>query len=154
MPTPTQHSFKSSQVSLQQVMSNPLKSNPSKKPPMINTKNPTPNPSNPPSNNGSTRTLPFRAYEPAVGLSSPTFSQLTKTTVLERKSPAVMSPGTRTPWTAGAVPYSPYQPTTPLTPYTPTLVTKQDRKKMKKLESRVPVMEMIKSEEELWDSGY
>jgi hypothetical protein len=41
-----------------------------------------------------------------------------------------------------------------LTPYTPTLVTRQERKMRKKLEGRAPVLEMIKSEEELWDSGY
>lgn len=149
----TQQSYKSSQVSIQ-PMSNPLQSNPSKKPLMINTNTNSPAPSQPPSNNGSTRTLPFRAYDPPAGLSSPSFSQTTKTTVLERKPPALQSPGLRTPWTAGAVPYSPYQPQTPLTPYTPTLVTKQERKMRKKLEGRAPVLEMIKGEDEMWDSGY
>jgi len=149
----TQQSYKSSQVSIQ-PMSNPLQSNPSKKLLMINTNTNSPAPSQPPSNNGSTRTLPFRAYDPPAGLSSPSFSQTTKTTVLERKPPALQSPGLRTPWTAGAVPYSPYQPQTPLTPYTPTLVTKQERKMRKKLEGRAPVLEMIKGEDEMWDSGY
>jgi hypothetical protein len=65
-----------------------------------------------------------------------------------------MSPGLKTPWTAGATPYSPYQPQTPLTPYTPTLVTRQERKMRKKLEGRAPVLEMIKSDDEIWDSGY
>jgi hypothetical protein len=152
----TQQSYKSSQVSIQPIppMSNPLQSNPSKKSLMINTNTNSPAPSQPPSHNGSTRTLPFRAYDPPVGISSPAFSQTTKTTVLERKPPALLSPGLRTPWTAGAVPYSPYQPQTPLTPYTPTLVTRQERKMRKKLEGRAPVLEMIKSEDEMWDSGY
>ena len=152
----TQHSYKSSQVSIQPIppMSNPLQSKPSKKGLVINTNTNSPTSSGPPSNNGSTRTLPFRAYDPPAGISSPTFSQTTKTTVLERKAPTVLSPGLKTPWTAGTVPYSPYQPQTPLTPYTPTLVTKQERKMRKKLEGRAPAMEMIKSDEELWDSGY
>jgi hypothetical protein len=154
----TQHSYKSSQVSIQpiQPMSNPLQANPARAALTINTNSATNTPaaSNPPSNNNSTRTLPFRAFDPPAGLSSPTFSSTTKTTVLERKPPALQSPGLRTPWTAGTVPYSPYQPQTPLTPYTPTLVTRQERKMRKKLEGRAPVLEMIKSEEELWDSGY
>jgi hypothetical protein len=152
----TQHSYKSSQVSIQPIppMSNPLQANSAKKGLMINTNTNSPASSQPPSNNGSTRTLPFRAFDPPAGLSSPTFSQTTKTTVLERKAPALLSPGLKTPWTAGAVPYSPYQPQTPLTPYTPTLVTKQERKMRKKLEGRGPALEMIKSDDELWDSGY
>lgn len=60
----------------------------------------------------------------------------------------------RTPWTAGAVPYSPYQPFTPMVPVTPRLVTKEDRKEMKKREKKAPVLEMIKGEDELWDAGY
>jgi hypothetical protein len=102
--------------------------------------------------NNSTRTLPFRAFDPPPGLSSPSFSHTTKTTVLERTTP--LSPGLRTPWTAGAVPYSPYQPQTPLIPVTPRLVTKEDRKMMKRVEKRAPAMELVKSEDELWDSGY
>jgi len=101
--------------------------------------------------NASTRTLPFRAFDPPGTASSPA-SQMTKTTVLERTTP--LSPGLKTPWTAGAVPYSPYQPFTPLMPITPRLVTKEDRKAMKKRERKAPVMEMIKSDDELWDSGY
>jgi hypothetical protein len=154
----TQQSYKSSQVTVQPIlpMTNPLQAQTQKKALMINTDSlrNSPAPSQPPSNNGSTRTLPFRAYDPPAGLSSPSFSQTTKTTVLERKTPALQSPGLRTPWTAGAVPYSPYQPQTPLTPYTPTLVTKQERKMRKKLEGRAPVLEMIKSDEEIWDSAY
>jgi hypothetical protein len=152
----TQHSFKSSEVSIQPIptMSNPLHSNPSKNSLMINTNSNTPAPSQSPSNNGSTRNLPFRAYHPPAGISSPTFSQSTKTTVLERKAPALLSPGVKTPWTAGATPYSPYQPQTPLTPYTPTLVTRQERKMRKKLEGRGPALEMIKSDDELWDTGF
>ncbi|KAI9740790.1 MAG: hypothetical protein M1818_004756 [Claussenomyces sp. TS43310] len=101
--------------------------------------------------NASTRTLPFRAFDPPGGVSSPS-SQMTKTTVLERTTP--LTPGLKTPWTAGAVPYSPYQPFTPLMPVTPRLVTKEDRKAMKKMEKKRPVLEMIKSDDELWDSSY
>ncbi len=110
----------------------------------------------PPSNSSSVRQLPLRQFEPA--LQSPSFSHSTKTTVLERQSP--LSPGLttgggpRTPWSAGAVPYSPYQPFTPMMPITPRLVTKQERKAMKKLEPRTPALEMIKSEDELFDSAY
>lgn len=110
----------------------------------------------PPSNNSSVRQLPLRQFEPAM--QSPSFSYSTKTTVLERTSP--LSPGLttgggpRTPWSAGAVPYSPYQPFTPMMPITPRLVTKADRKAMKKAQPKTPVLEMIKSEDELWDSGY
>lgn len=99
-----------------------------------------------------TRQLPFRAFDPPPGLSSPSFSQSTKTTVLERTTP--LSPGLKTPWTAGAVPYTPYQPFTPLVPVTPRLVTREDRKAMKRMEPKSPVMEMVASEEELWDGGY
>lgn len=110
----------------------------------------------PPSNNSSARQLPLRQFEPAV--QSPSFSYSTKTTVLERTNP--LSPGLttgggpRTPWSAGAVPYSPYQPFTPMMPITPRLVTKEDRKRMKKLEPRTPTLEMIKSEDDLFDSAY
>lgn len=97
-----------------------------------------------------TRQLPFRAFDPPPGLSSPSFSLSTKTTVLERTTP--LSPGLRTPWSAGAVPYTPYQPFTPLVPVTPRLVTREDRKAMKRLEPKSPVMEMVASEEELWDA--
>jgi hypothetical protein len=65
-----------------------------------------------------------------------------------------MTGGLRTPWSAGAVPYSPYQPFTPMMPITPRLVTKEERKAKKKLEARTPVLEMIKGEDELWDSAY
>lgn len=103
-----------------------------------------------------TRALPFRAFDPP--LASPSFTQTTKTTVLERTSP--LSPGLntagqpRTPWSALAVPYSPYQPFTPMVPITPRLVTREERKEKKKAESKRPVLELIKSEEELWDSAY
>jgi hypothetical protein len=102
----------------------------------------------------STRQLPFRAYDPPPGLSSPAFSHTTKTTVLERTTPLSPGGGLRTPFTAGAVPYSPYQPFTPLMPITPRLVTREDRKAMRRLEPKSPVMEMVKSEDELWDSAY
>jgi len=110
----------------------------------------------PPSNNSSVRQLPFRQFEPAMA--SPSFQTTTKTTVLERSN--ALSPGLtpgggpRTPWSAGAVPYSPYQPFSPMIPITPRLVTKADRKAMKRAQPKTPVLEMIKSEDELWDSGY
>ena len=62
--------------------------------------------------------------------------------------------GLDTPWSAGAVPYSPYQPFTPIMPITPRLVTKEERKAKKKAQGRTPAMELIKSDDELWDSGY
>ncbi|KAL3420877.1 hypothetical protein PVAG01_07322 [Phlyctema vagabunda] len=101
------------------------------------------------------RSLPFRQYEPA--LASPSFaSQSTKTTVLERTNPRSpgLNSGLRTPWSAGAVPYSPYQPFTPMMPITPTLVTKAERKAKEKQQKKKPVLELIKSEDEIWDSGY
>ena len=110
----------------------------------------------PHSNNSSARQLPLRNFEPAM--QSPSYSYATKTTILEKSNP--LSPGLttgggpRTPWSAGAVPYSPYQPFTPMMPITPRLVTKQDRKAMKKMEGRTPTLEMIKSEDELFDSAY
>jgi hypothetical protein len=58
--------------------------------------------------------------------------------------------GLKSPWT-GAVPYSPYQPRTPMTPFTPRLVTREERKKKEKERARVPVLEMVAGEEELWD---
>lgn len=100
----------------------------------------------------SMRQLPFRAFDPPPGLSSPSFSHSTKTTVLERTTP--LSPGLKTPWSAGAAPYSPYQPFTPIMPITPRLVTREDRKAMKKMEPKSPVLEMVKDQDELWDSGY
>lgn len=109
-----------------------------------------------PSNNNSASQLPLRQFEPAM--QSPSFSYSTKTTVLERTNP--LSPGLttgggpRTPWSAGAVPYSPYQPFTPMLPMTPTLVTKQDRKRMKKMEPKTPTLEMIKGDDELFDSAW
>ncbi|KAH7380906.1 hypothetical protein BKA64DRAFT_713458 [Cadophora sp. MPI-SDFR-AT-0126] len=110
--------------------------------------------SNPPSTNSSSRALPLRSFEPA--LQSPSFVPTTKTTVLERniKPNGPHTGGLKTPWSAGAVPYSPYQPFSPMIPITPRLVTKEERKQKKKEEGRTPVLEMIKSEEELWDSGY
>jgi hypothetical protein len=111
--------------------------------------------SHPPSNNSSVRALPFRQFEPA--LASPSFSHSTKTTVLERSPQLGGGPNTaglKTPWSAGAVPYSPYQPFTPMVPITPRLVTKEDRKKMKKMQGRAPALEMVASDDELWDSGY
>jgi hypothetical protein len=39
-------------------------------------------------------------------------------------------------------------------PITPRLVTKEDRKKMKKMGGRSPAMELVRSDDELWDSGY
>lgn len=62
--------------------------------------------------------------------------------------------GLKTPWSAGAVPYSPYQPFTPMMPVTPRLVTKEERKAKKKMEGRTPVLEMVQSEEDGWGSAY
>lgn len=107
------------------------------------------------SNSSLARTLPFRAFDPP--LASPSFSPSTKTTVLERSSAVnggLHTGGLRTPWSAGAVPYSPYQPFSPVLPITPRLVTKEDRKRRKKEEGRAPVLEMIKADDEMWDSGY
>jgi hypothetical protein len=144
---PTNRSANASKVSLP---TSPRASLPAS--PRPDGKFPKPTPLNPSVNN-STRTLPFRAYDPPGSLNSPSLSQTTtKTTVLERTAP--LSPGLRTPWTAGAMPYSPYQPFTPLVPVTPTLVTKEHRKMMKKREKRIPVLEMVSSADELWDSGY
>jgi hypothetical protein len=39
-------------------------------------------------------------------------------------------------------------------PITPRLVTKEERKAKKKMEGRTPVLEMIKGDDEMWDSGY
>ncbi|KAI9051187.1 hypothetical protein LZ554_005289 [Drepanopeziza brunnea f. sp. 'monogermtubi'] len=110
--------------------------------------------SSPQSHSSSSRALPFRSFEPA--LQSPSFVPTTKTTVLERKLPSngLHTGGLKTPWSAGAVPYSPYQPFTPMIPITPRLVTKEERKAKKKVEGRTPVSELIKSEDDLWDSGY
>ncbi len=122
---------------------------------------PDPNPSTSqvalPSAQSSSRALPLRQFEPA--LTSPSFmSQSTKTTVLERTTPVggagPRTGGLKTPWSAGAVPYSPYMPFTPMMPVTPRLVTKEERKAKKKAEGRAPVLEMIKGEDELWDSAY
>ena len=41
-----------------------------------------------------------------------------------------------------------------MVPVTPRLVTKEERKVMKKKMAKTPVLEMIKGEDELWDSGY
>ncbi|KAG9243200.1 hypothetical protein BJ878DRAFT_130320 [Calycina marina] len=107
------------------------------------------------------RQLPFRSFEPA--LTSPryeSFQQATKTTVLERmgKSNGPRTGGLATPWSAGAVPYSPYQPFSPMIPVTPTLVTREERKRREKMErkSKLPATanDLVKSEEDLWDSGY
>lgn len=115
---------------------------------------PIPTASNPPSTNASSRTLPFRQFEPA--LQSPSFKPATKTTVLERNGPQHSGPqtgGLKTPWSAGAVPYSPfYQPFTPMIPVTPRLVTKEDRKMMKKQQKKAPVQELVS--DDVWDSGY
>lgn len=155
------HQMNPSQVSVQsstrggdisatsQTPLNPLQMQPPPK------RQPSPNPP-PSSTNSSQRQLPLRQFEPAV--TSPSFAPSTKTTVLERNSPVggagPQTSGLKTPWSAGAVPYSPYQPFSPIMPITPRLVTKEERKMMKKKEGRTPVLEMIKSEDELWDSAY
>ncbi|CAD6441402.1 91776207-d2e5-4284-aa1d-a2ceea7977e6-CDS [Sclerotinia trifoliorum] len=100
-----------------------------------------------------TRSLPFREQF-QQNMLSPTLP--TKMTVLERvpRDNGQKTGGLKTPFSGGTVPYSPYQPFTPMMPITPRLVTKEDRKKMKKAMPRTPVVELIKSEEEIWDSGY
>jgi len=104
--------------------------------------------------------LPFRAYDTALTTSpySGNIATTTKTTVLERNEALSPGPktggGLRTPWTAGATPYSPYMPMTPVMPITPRLVTKEERKLMRKMSPRTPVREMVGSEGEVWDSGY
>lgn len=117
---------------------------------------------------GSTqRALPFRAFDPPANLASPSLSSgftnyqppQTKTTVLERSNhPALLTPGLKTPWTAGAVPYSPYQPFSPLMPVTPRLVTKEDRKadrkREKKLGLKSPTLEMVGEDRDMWGDGY
>ncbi|PNY24466.1 Uncharacterized protein TCAP_05596 [Tolypocladium capitatum] len=92
--------------------------------------------------------LPLRAYEPAT-VSPSVASHATKQTVFERRGP--LSPTTgRTPFTAGAVPYSPYQPYTPCIPVTPSLVTKEDRKRMKRMMPKTPTVELVQSSEDVW----
>lgn len=114
--------------------------------------------------NSSTRKLPLRQFEPA--LTSPSYSsfqQSTKTTVLERTAGGNRGPNTaglNTPWSAGAVPYSPYQPFTPMIPITPRLVTREERKMKERLEKKAGLStpriadDLVKSSDELWDSGY
>lgn len=104
-----------------------------------------------------TRALPFRQFEPP--LASPSYiNTTTKTTVLDRgpERGGPQTAGLRTPWSAGAVPYSPYQPFSPMMPITPRLVTKEDRKKMEKMQKKckTPTTELIRSEDDIWDSGY
>jgi hypothetical protein len=41
-----------------------------------------------------------------------------------------------------------------MTPFSPRLVTREERRMRKKLEARTPVVEMVRGEEEVWDSGY
>ncbi|RDL41730.1 Uncharacterized protein BP5553_01709 [Venustampulla echinocandica] len=160
-PGSQQHRPNPSQNSFQSVQEDPASAtSTNSQTPLYPTRkqSPHPNPtgSNPTaSNNGSTRTLPFRQFEPS--LKSPSFRPATKTTVLERKPASNTGPltgGLKTPWSAGAVPYSPYQPFTPMMPITPRLVTKEDRKAMKKAEKRAPVTEMVRSDDEIWDDGY
>ncbi|KAM0320122.1 hypothetical protein ACHAO8_000717 [Botrytis cinerea] len=105
-----------------------------------------------------TRSLPFREQF-QQNMLSPNLP--TKTTILERvprdngqKTGGLRTGGLKTPFSGGTVPYSPYQPFTPMMPITPRLVTKEDRKKMKRAMPKTPVVEMIKSEEDIWDSGY
>ncbi|KAB8302015.1 hypothetical protein EYC80_005468 [Monilinia laxa] len=100
-----------------------------------------------------TRSLPFREQF-QQNMLSPNLP--TKTTVLERvpRDNGQKTGGLRTPFSGGTVPYSPYQPFTPMMPITPRLVTKEDRKRAKKTMPRTPVVELTRSEEDIWDSGY
>ncbi|PSS15022.1 hypothetical protein M430DRAFT_29040 [Amorphotheca resinae ATCC 22711] len=114
----------------------------------------------PSSATSSMRQLPLRQFEPPMASPSyASFQQSTKTTVLERTTPdpskGPTTAGLKTPWSAGAVPYSPYQPFTPMFPISPRLVTREDRKKMKKQEKKMglsPRTELVA--DDLWDSGY
>jgi hypothetical protein len=156
----TQHRSNPSQTSVQSSRADPMSatSTTSQTPlfPPPRQQKPTPAPINTTTSTAATqRALPFRAFEPSI--TSPSFAPSTKTTVLERTGPGHHGPNTaglKTPWSAGAVPYSPYQPFTPLMPITPHLVTKEERKAMKKAEGRKPVLEMVKDSDEVWDSGY
>lgn len=117
-----------------------------------------------PSAASSSRRLPLRQFEPALTSPSYTsFAHSTKTTVLERTAPAKRGPqtaGLNTPWSAGAVPYSPYQPFTPMVPITPRLVTREERKMKERLEKKAGLAspriqdDLVKSSDDLWDSGY
>ncbi|KAH8598816.1 hypothetical protein B0O99DRAFT_614232 [Bisporella sp. PMI_857] len=111
--------------------------------------------------NNSTRALPFRQFQPAITSPSySSFAQSTKTTILERTSASngPRTGGLNTPWSANAVPYSPYQPFSPVIPITPRLVTREERKLKEKMEKKrngpQTPKELVKSEDELWDSGY
>ncbi|KAM4067253.1 hypothetical protein HRG_001234 [Hirsutella rhossiliensis] len=54
------------------------------------------------------------------------------------------------PHPASAVPYSPYQPGMFCTTVTSFLVTEQDRKQAKRMAPVGPVLEMVKSPDEIW----
>jgi hypothetical protein len=138
--------------------------------PTLKTGTPVPTPSQQPPNKSAPanlqngRALPFRQFEPSI--TSPSYTSFaqansTKTTVLERKD--LRDRGMTTggvPWSAGATPYSPYQPFTPMIPITPRLVTREERKMRERLERKRGLgtprvqAELVKSEDDLWDSGY
>lgn len=113
-----------------------------------------------------TGALPLRAYErtPTSAATTTSTSPIspdslaspTKTTVLERTTLLPSGPNTalRTPWTAGAVPYSPYMPQTPVIPVTPRLITRDERRAMRKYAPRTPVVEMVSDDGEVWGDGY
>lgn len=150
-PPPNNRSIATSRVPNLQIPAAPTIRTPA--PPPLSFKMPQANNSTNPLPNASaassTRQLPFRAFDPPPGLNSPSFSIGTKTTVLERTTP--LSPGLKTPWSAGAVPYTPYQPFTPLMPVTPRLVTREERKKMKREMPKSPTLEMVQDNEDMWD---
>jgi hypothetical protein len=98
----------------------------------------------------SASSLPLRSYNTDAAV-PPT---PTKVTYLDRRKDqlSLMTPRTGVPST----PYSPYMPFTPLTPVTPHLVTKKELKAKKKIEGRRVQSgdDLVKSSDDLWDSGY
>ncbi|KAL2266150.1 hypothetical protein VTJ83DRAFT_5502 [Remersonia thermophila] len=110
--------------------------------------------------------LPFRAFEPPTSPSGTGFAAAAAATTTTTVKQTVftrgpLSPGgpttgglptggLRSPWTGAPMPYTPYQPFSPVVPITPTVVTKEDRKRMKRMEPRTPIVEMVKSTEEVW----
>ncbi|KAI1002107.1 hypothetical protein K3495_g6093 [Podosphaera aphanis] len=101
-----------------------------------------------------TRELPLRQFEHLSQSASGMSSGPTTITILERAQRPDSFLQTGTPWSAGAVPYSPYQPYSPVIPVTPKLATREEIKTRRKLEAKTHGLELIKSEEELWDSAY
>ena len=125
--------------------------------------------------------LPLRSLDKALGTQRS--ANATKVTVVERPEHLRATEGTGVPPRTGvAVPYSPfYMPYTPVTPITPGLVSRRERKAREKAEAvaytraggnggtagggiiggalgsgkpRRAVTEMVRSDDEIWDSAY